>query len=88
MSYFRSSYRGLVPHPTLITRLCILGGVEGDWEEEETFPKASALTLIGVTKGPKNIDKEKEAEIEEEEGDDKENEQVHLESSAQEQQEM
>ena len=30
LSYFRSNYKGLVPHPTLITRLCIMGGVEGD----------------------------------------------------------
>ena len=30
LSYYRGSYRGLVPHPTLITRLCIMGGVEGD----------------------------------------------------------
>ena len=41
LSYYRGSYKGLVPHPTLITRLCFLGGVEGDWEEEETCPKAS-----------------------------------------------
>ena len=30
LSYYRGSYRGLVPHPTLITGLCILGGVEED----------------------------------------------------------
>ena len=67
LSYYRGSYRGLVPYPALITRLCILGGLEGDWQEEETCPKASSLTLIGVMKGPKNRDKEKEIEIEEEE---------------------
>ena len=61
LSYYRGSYRGLVPHPTLITRLCILGGVEGDWEEEDTFLKTSPLTLIGIIKGPKNKSKEKEA---------------------------
>ena len=54
LSYYRSSYIGLVPHPTLITRLCILGGVEGDWEEEEVCPKAYPLTLTRITKGPKN----------------------------------
>ena len=32
LSYYRGSYRGLVPHPALTTKLCILGGVEGDWE--------------------------------------------------------
>ena len=30
MSYYRGGYKGLVPHLTLITRLCILGGVERD----------------------------------------------------------
>ena len=59
LSYYRGGYRGLVPHPTLIIRLCILRSVEGDWEEEETCPKTSPLTLIGIIKGPKNIDKEK-----------------------------
>ena len=67
LSYYRGGYRGLVPHPALITRLCILGGVEGDWEEEETCPKTLPLTLTGVIKGPKNIGKEKEAKIEREE---------------------
>ena len=43
LSYYRGSYKGLVPHPALITRLCILGDVEGDWEEEETCPKTSPL---------------------------------------------
>ena len=51
LSYYRGSYRGLVPHLTLITRLCILGGVEGDWKEEETCPKISPLTLTRITKG-------------------------------------
>ena len=30
LSYYRGGYRGSVPHPALITRLCILGGVKGD----------------------------------------------------------
>ena len=62
MSYYRSNYRDLIPHPTTITRLCILGGVNGDWEDEETYPKASPLTLTRVTKGLKNRGKEKEIE--------------------------
>ena len=69
LSYYRGSYRGLVPHPALITRLCILGGVEGDWKEEETCPKVSPLTLIGITKGPKKRGKDKKVEVEKEEGD-------------------
>ena len=71
LSYYRGSYKGLVPHPALITRLCILRDVEGDWEEEETCPKASPLTLTGVTKGPKNRGKEREVEAEKGEGDDR-----------------
>ena len=35
LSYYKGGYKGLVPHPALITRLCIKGGVEGDWEKEE-----------------------------------------------------
>ena len=58
-SHYRGSYRGLGPHPVLIIRLSILGGEEGDWEEEETCPKSSPLTLIGIIKGPKNRGKEK-----------------------------
>ena len=85
MSYYRSSYIGLVPHLATITRLCILGGVEGDWVEEETCPRASPLALTGVTKAPRNRGKEKEVETEEEEERDEiENEQVQLESPVQE----
>ena len=87
LSYYRGSYRGLVPHPVLITRLCILGSVKGNWEEEETCPRVSPLTLIGITKGPKNKGKEKEPEAEKEKGDNREIEQVQFESPAQEHQE-
>ena len=71
MSYFRSSYKGLVHHPAIITRLYILGGVQGYWEEEETCLRTSSLTLTGVTKGPKNRLKEKEVETKEKEGDER-----------------
>ena len=27
LSYYRGGYKGLIPHPGLILRLCILGGV-------------------------------------------------------------
>ena len=45
MSYYKGGYKGLIPHPTLISRLCILRGVQGDWEEYENCPKTSPLTL-------------------------------------------
>ena len=54
LSYYRGGYMRLVPHLALITRLCILGGVERDWEEEENCPRTSPLTLTRITKGPKN----------------------------------
>ena len=88
MSYYKSKYTGLIPHPATITKLCLLGGVDGDWENEKTCPKASPLTLTGVMKGPKNRGKEKKMEIEEEEGDEKDNEPVQWESPPQEQQEI
>ena len=52
--YHLSNKRGLIPHLATITRLCILARVQGSWEEEETWPKVSPLTLTGVTKGPRN----------------------------------
>ena len=69
LSYYRGGYKGLIPHLTLISRLYILGGVQGDWEEEENCPKTSPLTLIAITKGPKNINKGRQVEaiMEEEE---------------------
>ena len=30
LSYYRGGYKGLIPHPSLISRLCILGGAQGD----------------------------------------------------------
>ena len=51
--YHHSNKRGLIPYPTTITRLCLLAGVKGMWEEEEKCPRVSPLTLTGVTRGPK-----------------------------------
>ena len=51
--YHLSNKRGLIPHPATISRLCILAGVRGSWDKEETCPKASPLTLTGVTRGPR-----------------------------------
>ena len=50
MRFQKNVKRGLIPHPTMITRLCILAGVHGLWAEEETCPKVSLLTLIGFLK--------------------------------------
>ena len=52
--YHLINRKGLIPHPATITRLCILAGVKGAWEEEEQCPRVSPLTLTGVIKGPRN----------------------------------
>ena len=62
--YHLSKKRGLIPHPTTINRLCIFAGVRGSWDEEETCPKVSPLTLIGVTKGPINKKQKGMVEVE------------------------
>ena len=56
MSYNHSNYKGL---RAFITKLCILGRVEGIWEEEERCLKTSPLTLTSITKPPSNKGKEK-----------------------------
>ena len=33
LSYYRGGYKGLIPHLALISRLCIFGGIQGEWEE-------------------------------------------------------
>ena len=48
-----------------ITSLFIQGGVKEEWEIEETYNRASLLTLTGIKKGPKNRGKGKEKETEE-----------------------
>ena len=57
--FHKNVKRGLIPHPATIARLCILAGVKGTWVEEETCPKVSPLTLIGVIKGPKSKKEER-----------------------------
>ena len=44
---------GPIPHPAIITILCILARVKRVWAEEETCPRTSPLTLTMVIKGPK-----------------------------------
>ena len=81
LSYYRGSYKGLVPHLALITRLCILGSIERDWEKKKKHVlKVSPLTLTGITKGPNNRGKEKEVEDEEEKGNTRKIEQAQFES--------
>ena len=62
--YHLSNKRGLIPHPTIISSLCIFAGVRGSWDEEETCPKVSPLTLTGVTKGPRNKKQQRIEDVE------------------------
>ena len=68
--YHLSNKRGLIPHPTTISRLCIFAGVRGSWDEEETCPKVSPLTLTRVTKGPRNKKQKRIVEVEAEPAED------------------
>ena len=68
LGYSERKCRGMIPYPATITRLCIQGGVEEEWGIEETYPRASPLTLTDITKGPKNRGKGKEKETKEEKG--------------------
>ena len=52
MDYAKSHFSGNIPHPALVTLLCIKGGVTFSEIEEEKCPKSSPLTLSGITKGP------------------------------------
>ena len=65
LGYVESKCRGMIPHPATITSLCIQGGVKEEWGIKETYPRASLLTLTGITKGPKNKEKGKEKETKE-----------------------
>ena len=83
LSYSRSRCRGLIPHPTTITNLCRLGGVQGDWKEKDKCPRTSPLTLIGITKGPKNRERGRVVEaVREEEEEQREIQQPPQESEA------
>ena len=79
LSYYIGGYKELIPHPRLISRLCILGGVRGEWEEKENCPKTSPLTLTGITKWPKNRGRGSRVEAVREEEEPAELQQLHLE---------
>ena len=68
--YHLSNKRGLIPHPTTISRLCIFARVKGSWDEEETCPKVSPMTFTGVIKGPRNKKQQRMVEVESEHAED------------------
>ena len=51
LDYPENNFSGNIPHPGLITLLCIKGGVTFN-ETKEKCPRSSLLTLIGVLKAP------------------------------------
>ena len=51
LDYAENNFSRNIPHPSLITLLCIKGGIKVN-EEEEKSPKATPLTLIGALKAP------------------------------------
>ena len=63
--------QGLDSTPSYNHQFCLLEEVDEEWGKEETYPKASYLTLTGVTKGPKKRGKDKEIEMEEERGNER-----------------
>ena len=65
LNYYYSNFRGLIPHPSTITMLCIMRRVKFNIEEEERRPKTPPLTLTAIIKPPSNKNKEKMKEIEE-----------------------
>ena len=50
LDYEKGKFSGNIPDPSLITLLCIKGGVKFNEGEEERCPKASHLTLTIVRK--------------------------------------
>ena len=52
LDYVEGKFSKNIPHPSLITLLCIKGGVKFNEVEEERCPKVSPLTLVGVFKAP------------------------------------
>ena len=67
LDYFNTKYRGYLPHPTIVTKLCSIQELSYYWEGEIPCPKVSSLTLTGVIRGPEN--KKKEKAVVEEEGE-------------------
>ena len=74
LEYEDGDFYGTIPHPSLITHLCIKGGVKMKTGEEKC-PKTPPLTLIGALKAlveseegvrREQIRKRKRAETEEE----------------------
>ena len=69
LEYQNNNFFGHMPHPSIITHLCIKGGVTFDKDEKEKCPVVSPLTLTSITKTPTSKGKEKLKGVEEERED-------------------
>ena len=74
--YHLRNKRGLIPHPATISRLCILAGVKGVWEEEERCSRVSPLTLTRVTRGPKSKKHKEIVEVETDQAEEEDNKEM------------
>ena len=59
LEYQSNNFFGHMPHPSIITHLCIKGEVTFDKDEEEKCPVVSLFTLTAITKTPASKGKEK-----------------------------
>ena len=64
-NYYYNNFRGLIPYPSTISLLCIMGRVQFDRDEEERCPKTPPLILITIIKPPSNKGKQDLKKIEE-----------------------
>ena len=62
LDYVESKFSGNIPHPSLITLMCVKGVIKFNEREDERCSKASPLTLAGALKAPMES---KEGEIRE-----------------------
>ena len=69
LEYQSNNLFGHMLHPSIITHLCIKGGVTFDKDEEEKCHVVSPLTLTTITKTPVSKGKEKLEGVKEEIGD-------------------
>ena len=69
LGYQSSKFWGHIPHLSIITHLCLKGGVTFDKDEEEKCPAISPLTLTTIIKNAASKCKKKLNEAEEERGD-------------------
>ena len=60
LDYAEGKFLENISHPSLITLLCIKGGVKFIEEEEERCTKASPLTFTGVIQAPVETEGERE----------------------------